>query len=152
MRDKDGISAAVDILSLATELHRDGKSLTDHLEDFADRFGAFASSQISLRFTDLSEIPALMSRLRAHPPTMIGGYPVATIDDFDRGFGAFGPNDILRIWMVDGSRVVVRPSGTEPKLKAYIDASSTTGSARERMAAAAAIVERLDSGMRELLA
>ncbi|HEY5231478.1 MAG TPA: phospho-sugar mutase [Galbitalea sp.] len=152
VRDKDGISAAVDILSLATELHRDGKSLTDHLEDFADRFGAFASSQISLRFTDLSEIPALMSRLRAHPPTMIGGYPVATIDDFDRGFGAFGPNDILRIWMVDGSRVVVRPSGTEPKLKAYIDASSTAGSARERMAAAAAIVERLDSGMRELLA
>jgi len=121
------------------------------LEDFADRFGAFASSQISLRFVDLAQIPRLMDRLRANLPTAVGGVRVARIDDFERGFGDFGANDILRIWLDDGSRIVIRPSGTEPKLKVYIDASSTVGSAQERMDAAAAAVEVLDAGMRKLL-
>ncbi len=151
VRDKDGISAAVDLLSLASELKARGATLADHLDELAARFGAFASSQISLRFTDLSEIPRLMNRLREHPPTQIGGSPVAAIDDFERGIDGFPPGDILRIWLADGSRIVIRPSGTEPKLKAYIDASSTEGSAAERRATAAARVATLEAGMRELL-
>jgi phosphomannomutase len=152
LRDKDGISAALDILSLASELKANGRSLADHADDFAEAFGAFSSSQISLRFTDLPEIPRIMNRLREAPPTEIGGASVASIDDFAPGFGGFPPNDILRVWMADGSRIVVRPSGTEPKLKVYIDASSTVGNARERMTAAAATVATLDAGMRDLLA
>ena len=152
LRDKDGISAALDILSLASELKASGRTLTDHAEAFAGRFGAFDSSQVSLRFTDLSEIPRIMNAVRATPPTEIGGIAVATIDDFVGGFGDFPPNDILRIWMADGARIVVRPSGTEPKLKVYIDASGTAGTPRERMAAAAATVATLDRGMRDLLA
>jgi phosphomannomutase len=152
VRDKDGISAALSMLSLASELHGRGKTLADHADDFADRFGAFSSSQVSLRFTDLPEIPRLMNALREAPPRTVGGIGVDRIDDFVKGFGDFPPNDILRLWMTDGSRIVVRPSGTEPKLKVYIDASSTLGSARERMTAADAIVATLDAGMRELLA
>ena len=152
LRDKDGISAALDLLTLASELKSAGKSLADHAEDLAGRFGAFASSQISLRFTDLPQIPRIMNELRAHLPTSIGGAPVDRIDDFANGFGDFPPNDILRIWMIDGSRIVVRPSGTEPKLKVYIDASSLAGSPRERMSAAEETVATLDAGMRELLA
>jgi phosphomannomutase len=152
LRDKDGISAALDILSLASELKAEGKTLADHADDFAETFGAFDSSQISLRFTDLPQIPRIMNQLRGNPPTQVGDAPVASIDDFESGFGEFPPNDILRIWMLDGSRIVVRPSGTEPKLKVYIDASSTTGTPRERRAAAAATVATLDRGMRELLA
>jgi phosphomannomutase len=157
IRDKDGISAAVDLLSLVSELKAAGKTLADHADDFAARFGAFASSQISLRVDDLGEIPRLMKRLRANPPTHIGSVAVTSIDDFslpagEGGFDAFGPNDILRIWTEDGSRIIVRPSGTEPKLKAYIDSSSEAGTARERMDAAAAKVAALDSGMRDLLA
>ncbi|HEX4400978.1 MAG TPA: phospho-sugar mutase [Galbitalea sp.] len=152
IRDKDGISAAVDFLGLASELKAAGKTIADHLEDFADAFGAYASSQISLRFNDLTEIPRVMNSLRASLPEHVGGHAVRQVDDFEHGFGGFGPNDILRIWMTDGSRVVVRPSGTEPKLKVYIDASSTDGTAPERMTRAQATVDRLDAGMRELLA
>ena len=152
IRDKDGISAAVELLSLVAELKEQGKTLADHADDFAAKFGAFASSQISLRVRDLAEIPRLMSRLREQPPAQIGGVDVSSIDDFIEGFGAFPPNDILRIWTVDGSRVIVRPSGTEPKLKVYIDASSEEGDAHERQAAAAAKVAVLDAGMRDLIA
>jgi phosphomannomutase len=152
IRDKDGISAAVDFLGLASELKADGKTVEDHLADFAETFGAYASSQISLRFSDLSEIPRVMNAVRANPPQAVGGLAVRQIDDFEHGFSDFGPNDILRIWMDDGSRIVIRPSGTEPKLKVYIDASSTDGTATERMTRAQATVDGLDAGMRELLA
>jgi phosphomannomutase len=151
IRDKDGISAAVDLLALVAELKDAGKTLADHAEDFAAKFGAFASSQISLRVSDLADIPRIMTSLRANPPASIGSVAVDSIDDFIEGFGAFPPGDILRIWTEDGSRVVVRPSGTEPKLKVYIDSSSTEGGARERLAAAESKVAELDAGMRPLL-
>jgi phosphomannomutase len=152
IRDKDGISAAVDFLALASELKAAGSSLDEHADAFALRFGAFASSQVSLRVADLSDIPKLMARLRAHPPTSIGGVAVNGIEDFLKADeGGFGSNDILRIHTVDGSRIIVRPSGTEPKLKAYIDASSAVGTATERMDAAAGKVAILDAGVRQLL-
>jgi phosphomannomutase len=151
VRDKDGISAAVELLALASELKRQGKTLADHADDFAARFGAYASSQISLRFTDLPAIPQIMNRLRANPPRTIDGVAVSVIEDFRDGIAPFAPEDIVRIRMSDGSRIVVRPSGTEPKLKAYIDAWSTVGTPRERMAAAAAAIATLDAGMRGIL-
>jgi phosphomannomutase len=151
VRDKDGISAAVDFLSLASELKAQGKTIDDHLDDFADRFGAFASAQVSLRYDDLSLIGAAMARLRANPPASVGGTAVDEIDDFIEGFAQYPPGDILRMHLAGGARIIVRPSGTEPKLKIYIDASSDTGTARERRAAAEAVVASLEAGMRELL-
>ena len=152
IRDKDGISAAVDFLSLAAELKAAGSSIAEHELAFADRFGAYASSQISLRVADLADIPVLMKRLRDAPPSSVGGIQVESVDDFAEGWGDFAASDILRFWFEGGARVIVRPSGTEPKLKVYIDASSTSGSARERVAAAQAAVDTLDAAMRELLA
>jgi phosphomannomutase len=151
VRDKDGISAAVDFLSLASELKAAGKTVNDHLDDFAAEFGAYASGQISLRVDDLADIGKMMARLRANPPAAVGSFAVASIDDFIAGFEQFGPSDILRIHLANGSRVVVRPSGTEPKLKVYLDASSTDGTPTEREAASAAVVAELDAGMRVLL-
>jgi phosphomannomutase len=152
VRDKDGISAAVEFLSLVSQLKADGKTVDDHLDDFADRFGAFASGQISLRVEDLSLIGAMMDRLRANPPASVGSIAVEQIDDFIEGFEQYPPGDILRLHLVGGARIIVRPSGTEPKLKVYIDASSDSGSARERRAAAEAVVAELEAGMRALLA
>ncbi|MDY0891212.1 phospho-sugar mutase [Frigoribacterium sp. CFBP9030] len=152
VRDKDGISAAVDLLALATELHTAGSSLAEHLVAFDERFGAYASAQVSLRVDDLATIRALTSRLRQSPPSTIGSRRVDRVDDFRDGFGAFPAGDILRYWLTDGSRVIVRPSGTEPKLKVYIDASSTEGAAITRRAAAEAAVADLEAGMRALLA
>ena len=151
VRDKDGISAAVDFLSLASELKAAGKTLNDHLDDFAATFGAYASGQISLRVDDLSDIGRMMATLRANPPAAVGSIAVESIDYFIKGFGTYPAGDILRLHLAGGARVIVRPSGTEPKLKVYIDASSIEGTAAERQAAAAAVVAELDRGMRELL-
>ncbi|ROP78253.1 phosphomannomutase [Frigoribacterium sp. PhB107] len=151
VRDKDGISAAVDFLALATELTAADSTVAEHLVAFDERFGAYASSQISLRVDDLAEIGRLTSRLREAPPATVGSHRVDRVDDFRDGFGGFPAGDVLRYWFTDGSRVIVRPSGTEPKLKVYIDASSTEGDARGRRVAAEEAVADLDAGMRELL-
>lgn len=152
VRDKDGISAAVAVLSLFSELRAAGETLEAHLDRFALEFGAFASGQISIRVADLTEIPRAMTRLRAEPPVEVGGIPVEGVDDFLLGVDGFPASDILRLRLAGGSRVIVRPSGTEPKLKCYLDASSRDGSATERRAAAATTVATLEAGMRALLA
>jgi phosphomannomutase len=151
VRDKDGISAAVDFLSLTAELHAQGTSLADHQSAFDERFGAYASAQISIRVTDLAAIGATMDRLRADPPAELGAHTVQRIDDFVEGFGAFAASNILRLWVGDTARVIVRPSGTEPKLKVYIDAWSRSGTAAERRAAAEQQVSDLDQAMRALV-
>jgi phosphomannomutase len=151
VRDKDGISAAVDVLGMFSDLAANGTTIHDHLAEFAERFGAYASSQISIRVTDLSEIPRTMERIRFAPPARIGDVRVVQLDDFSEGFGPFPPSDLLRFEIEGGARVIVRPSGTEPKLKCYLDAWSTDGTAAERTAAAELMVARLDAGMRELL-
>ncbi|WP_233437189.1 phospho-sugar mutase [Terrimesophilobacter mesophilus] len=151
VRDKDGISAAVEFLSIVAELKAAGRTIDDHELDFAARFGAFASGQVSVRVMELADIPRIMARLREHPPTHLGTVAVTAIDDFAEGFGSFPPSDILRIHLEDGSRVIVRPSGTEPKVKVYLDASSTDGTAVERIAAAQTAVDALDAAVRPLL-
>jgi phosphomannomutase len=151
VRDKDGISAAVALLSLASELKADGSSLAEHLDAFAEKFGFYASSQISVRVTDLTEIDRVMARLRESPPAMIGSIRVDHIDDLSAGFNGLPPSDVLRIVLADDSRVMVRPSGTEPKLKVYLDTHSTVGTLTERQEAATAALADLDGGMRALI-
>lgn len=152
VRDKDGISAAVAFLSLASDLKADGVTVAEHLDHFSERFGHFASGQISVRVTDLAKIAIVMGRLRTSPPEEVGGIPVDRIEDLSGGSENLPPSDVLRIWLTDGSRVMVRPSGTEPKLKVYLDAQSSEGTAAERKAAANATLARLDEGMRALIA
>ncbi|RXZ72098.1 phospho-sugar mutase [Agromyces albus] len=152
VRDKDGISAALAFLSLTAELQSAGRTVADHLDEFIERFGCFASSQLSIRVTDLARIGEIMARLRAAPPTSVGGIRVERIEDLSDGFGDLPPSDVLRLVLDCGARVMVRPSGTEPKLKVYIDAVSDAGSVADRRAAASAAVDRLERGMRELTA
>lgn len=151
VHDKDGISAAVAILALATELHAAGCTLTDALTALTARFGAFASSQISIRVTDLSIIASAMARLRHTPPTTLGGLPVTRIDDLAAGSPDLPPSNVLRIVLPD-ARVMVRPSGTEPKLKAYLDVTITTGSPAERASTASALLTRIETDVRALVA
>ncbi|MGH1523676.1 phospho-sugar mutase [Leifsonia sp. L25] len=152
IRDKDGISAATAFLDLANDLAASGRTIADHLDAFAERFGYFASDQISIRVTDLSRIGEIMAALRATPPSRLGAVAVDHIDDLRDGFGALPPSDVLRIVLADGSRVMVRPSGTEPKLKIYIDASSDEGDVAARRATATARVAALAAAMRDLTA
>ena len=152
VRDKDGISASVEFLTMVGELAAAGRTLADRQDDFDALFGAFASAQVSLRVTDLGRIGQIMSALREQAPAEIGGMRVRQVDDFIGGFADYPPGDILRFWMHGGARVIVRPSGTEPKVKVYIDASSEQGSVSERRAAAQAEVAALEAGMRTLVA
>ena len=152
VRDKDGISAAVALLSLVSDLKAEGLTLADHLDQFSEKFGHFASGQISVRVNDLSTIALVMTRLRQTPPELIGRIRVDQIDDFRWGLGGLPPSDVLRIRLTDGSRVMVRPSGTEPKLKVYLDTHSSVGTIAERQAAAVAALAELDQGMRDLIA
>ncbi|RXZ46084.1 phospho-sugar mutase [Agromyces binzhouensis] len=152
VRDKDGISAAIAFLSLAARLAAEGRTIADHLDEFALRFGRFDSTQVSIRVTDLSRIADVMARLRAEPPTEVGGIRVDRIDDLAAGIDGYPPADVLRLVFEGGARVMVRPSGTEPKLKVYIDAAATEGSLEERRVAASDAVARLEAGMRALVA
>src|SRR3954466_2769949 len=115
-RDKDGISAALAVALLAAELRATGRSLLDRLDELAREHGLFATGQLSVRVGDLSLIGQAMERLRAHPPATLLGRPVEFTDLLTEQ----PPVDAVRL-LGDGVRVIVRPSGTEPKLKAYLE-------------------------------
>ena len=146
VRDKDGISAAVALLGLAADARVRGVTIAGLLEELGSEIGHFASGQVSVRVDDLSIIANTMTSLRAQPPASFGTRAVATAEDLARGGAGVPAGDVLRYRLADGSRVVVRPSGTEPKLKIYIDAKA--GSASD----AAAAVTELEAAVRELLA
>ncbi|GAA4076278.1 phospho-sugar mutase [Nocardioides kongjuensis] len=119
--DKDGVSAALLLCEIAAEAKAAGRSLLDLLDDIAVTHGLHATDQLSVRVTDLGEIATAMERLRTTPPTSLGGSAVTTADDLTAGSAQLPPTDGLRYRTEDGSRVVVRPSGTEPKLKCYLE-------------------------------
>ncbi|MFE6284884.1 phospho-sugar mutase [Streptomyces sp. NPDC057877] len=120
VRDKDGITAALLVTELASVLKEDGRTLLDLLDDLAVEHGLHATDQLSVRVQDLSVIADAMARLREHPPTRLAGLPVTRAEDLTRGTATLPPTDGLR-YTLDGARVIVRPSGTEPKLKCYLE-------------------------------
>jgi phosphomannomutase len=115
-RDKDGISAALAVALLTAELKADGRTLLDRLDELAVQHGLFVTGQLSVRVDDLSLISSAMERVRAQPPATLLGRPVAYADLALED----PPVDAVRL-LGDGVRVIVRPSGTEPKLKAYLE-------------------------------
>jgi phosphomannomutase len=132
VRDKDGISAALLVCELAAGLRSELRSLTDRLDELAAEFGVYATDQLAIRVDDLREISGMMTRLRSHPPTTLLDEPVISVEDL------LPSADVLTL-RTETARVVVRPSGTEPKLKAYLEvlepATDDLPSARERAAA-----------------
>jgi len=125
VRDKDGISAAVVAAQLADRLKASGSSLIGALDDLARRHGLYLTDQLSARFADLALIPATMARVLADPPSSLVGSPVVEAVDLARGTGAerlgLPPTEGLRLVAEDGTRVIIRPSGTEPKVKCYLE-------------------------------
>ncbi|MET8836400.1 phospho-sugar mutase [Micromonospora sp. NPDC004540] len=114
VRDKDGITAALTVAELAAGLKAEGRTLSDRLDELAAEFGVHHTDQLSVRVEDLRVIADAMSRIRAATPTVLLGHPVTEASDLLPGADVV----ILR---TDAARVVIRPSGTEPKLKAYLE-------------------------------
>jgi len=121
VRDKDGVSAALMLAEMAAGLRTQGRSLLDVLDDLTLTHGVHATDSFAVRVDDLGVIGTLMARLRQDPPTVLGGVPVSRIDDLSEGSDQLPPTDGLRYHLEDQSRVIVRPSGTEPKLKVYLE-------------------------------
>lgn len=152
VRDKDGISASADAIAMVRELAAAGRTVWDLLDDASERFGHFASSQITLRLDSMAAASALSARIRLDPPREFAGVAVAQSQDLLTPGLAEVPADVLRFDLVDGSRIMIRPSGTEPKLKVYLDTFSDAGSAAERRAAAEEALVMLEADVRDTLA
>ncbi len=121
VNDKDGISAALLLAQIAAELKSQGLTLLDLLDEVWSRHGFHGTEQISIRVADISQITQVLSRLRKNPPTEIAGRAVLSIDDLANPQDGLPPTDGLRLWIDGGIRMIVRPSGTEAKMKCYIE-------------------------------
>lgn len=135
--DKDGISAAVLACDLAATLLAGGRDLLDALDDLAVQHGVHLTDQVSLRVDDLPLIEATMRRVRGEPPSQLAGKPVSATDLRPRA-------DVLRL-TGDGVRVLLRPSGTEPKLKSYLEIVEPVGPEEDPADARRRAVARLDT-------
>lgn len=122
VRDKDGISAGVVFASLVSALAEQGRSVDDELERIRTRDGAFVTQPLTFRLTDTSLIGEAMARLRAAAPAQLAGYDVTEVIDLAEGSAQLPPTDGIMLLTAAGDRVIIRPSGTEPKLKCYLEA------------------------------
>ncbi|SFS41217.1 phospho-sugar mutase [Saccharopolyspora flava] len=120
VRDKDGISAAVLACDLTASLLASGDHLLDLLDELSTEHGVHATGQVSVRVADLAVIPRIMRRLRERPPSELSGVTVAVRD-------LLPDTDALVLTGDGGLRVVIRPSGTEPKLKCYLQVVERVG-------------------------
>lgn len=123
VRDKDGISASLGVARLVAALRSDGHThpLVDLLDDIARQHGLYVSGQVNVRFPDPAALRTTVARIIADAPTHLGGAAVTETTDLSRGADGVPPTTGLRLIAADGSRVIIRPSGTEPKVKAYLE-------------------------------
>lgn len=141
VRDKDGLSAMLLLCDLAAREKAAARTLQDTLDDLARVHGLHATDQLAARVTDLADIARAMDRLRSTPPTTLGGLAVEQVDDLAVGTSTLPPTEGLRYRLAEGARVIVRPSGTEPKIKCYLEAVVPVGGDID--AARAAATDRL---------
>lgn len=139
-RDKDGISAALAVMRLAARCRADGRTLLDQRDELFRTYGTHLTTQVTVRLDDAADASAVLERLRASPPDCLGALVVRTTDDLREGYRGLPPTDGIRFGL-DEARVIVRPSGTEPKLKAYVEAHDAAA-----LAAIADDVRRLLDG------
>lgn len=146
--DKDGITAALMVLRLTAELKAEGRTLADRLDEIARVHGLTATSQLSVRVADLALIAEAMARLRANPPTELLGEPVL-VDDLLGGVGHLPPTDAVELTGAT-VHVVARPSGTEPKLKCYLEVRLSVEESHDVATARAKAARRLERLRQEM--
>ncbi len=146
VNDKDGMSAALMLVQLAADLKREGRTIADFLKEIWGKYGFHGTRQISVRTKDLSDIEKVMGKLRKALPAKLADFTVTKVDDLEKPKDGLPPTNGVRIWLDDKYRVIVRPSGTEPKIKCYIEV--VTELANE----ATTILDAVEREFRELMA
>jgi len=145
VNDKDGISAALLMAQIATDLCTEGKTLLDLLDEIWKTYDFHATEQISIRVNDLSTISNLMKKLRNNPLSDIAGFKLLAMDDLEIPTNSLPPTDGIRFTLEQNIRIIIRPSGTEPKIKCYIEVVN------EEKSVALSLLEQLRPSLRELL-
>ena len=145
VNDKDGISAALLMAQIATDLKNDGKTLDDLLDEIWKTYGFHATEQISIRVNDLALISTLMTKLRSNSASEIAGFKVLAMADLLKPNNSLPPTDGLRFTLEQNIRIIIRPSGTEPKIKCYIEIVDP------EKTIALSLLEQLRPSLRELL-
>ena len=127
--DKDGISAAAMFVELASVLKHQGRTIWQQLDELSSRYGLYVSDQVSARVTDLTVVPEVMNKLRSTPPVTFGGLNVCKTIDLAKSESGLPATDGIIFYLaheeqISGGRVIIRPSGTEPKIKCYLEVAT----------------------------
>lgn len=152
VRDKDGITAGLLLAHVAAQLRSKNKTIGEQLDHLAETHGVYLTAPVTIRVDDLSLMPATMAHLRANPPTQLAGSLVTSVEDLSEGSQALPPTDAIVILNELGDRAVVRPSGTEPKVKCYLEViEPVTQSLDSSRAAASSRMAQLQADMSKAL-
>lgn len=154
--DKDGVSAATFVLELVAALKDEGRTAWDVLDELATKFGLHVSDQVSVKFTDLSVVPTVMGALRTNPPQELGGLSVTRIHDLAQGYDGLPSTEGVILMLagnesISHARVIVRPSGTEPKIKCYLEVVAAAKDLQQARSDAQAMLEKLAADAQPLL-
>ncbi len=153
VRDKDGISAALYMAEFVAELKAQGRTLADAIDDLAREHGVYLTRQVSARFDDLAVLQGTVNDVLATPPTSLGGEAVTSTDNMADGFRGLPGTTGLHLATESGARVIIRPSGTEPKVKAYLEVIRPVegGDVASARAAAAHAMDALEADVKTAL-
>jgi phosphomannomutase len=132
VNDKDGISAAIKITECVANLKSSGIGLFEYLDQIWNEIGYHRTEQISIRVSDIKQTGNILERIRTNPPKQIAGLQVLRIEDLLKPTTGLLPTNGLRLWLEEEVRIIIRPSGTEPKLKCYIEVVRQTGSTSDK--------------------
>lgn len=150
VNDKDGISAALALTQLALNLKKQGKSIDVFLDEIWSKYGYHATKQISVRTTSVDDITKVLGQIRAHVPQTIGEFAVTKFDDLENPSDGLPPTNGVRFFLEGEIRVIIRPSGTEPKIKCYIEVVRK-GEVNSAKSDAHRVMDSLDGDLRKLL-
>ena len=150
VNDKDGISAALALTQLALNLKKQGKTIDAYLDEIWSKYGYHATKQISVRTTSVDDMTKVLGQIRAHVPESIGKFAVVKFDDLETPTDGLPPTNGVRFFLSGDVRVIIRPSGTEPKIKCYIEVVRK-GEVSAAKAEAHQVMDSLDGDLRKLL-
>jgi phosphomannomutase len=150
VRDKDGISVALRVVELFSYLKQDNISADQILNSIYERFGVHLTKQLSFRFDSVKKAIDITRKLITNSPSQIGEFVVEKVEDMNKGIDGLPPTSGIRL-LTKNARIIVRPSGTEPKLKCYLEVTTKPGNPQENMVIAKKELDSLADSVHQLL-